>query len=204
MSSALWLMQTKLIKRFEERNTCGCSRRFLNHMMQFTSLASHSNSEFNFWGDSTSRCGSEIVTGHHWMGPTRPTRKSKQPGSYQQKIPVQNGICWNRMLSNHLNIYLHIQITIESLVPLVKQHVLQIYKCTFCSCLAMLSNESDSRKFLAPTKSRPLSSSSSRALKQQERSSSNRRTPWNCCNSEEQEPFKCLLSTSYCSTVHNN
>lgn len=56
---------------------------------------------------------------------------------------------------------------------------------TLCSCLAMLSNESDSRKFLAPTNRRPLSSSSSRALKQQERSSSNRRTPWNCCNSEK-------------------
>lgn len=58
---------------------------------------------------------------------------------------------------------------------------------TLCSCLAMLSNESDSRKFLAPTKSRPLSSSNSRALKQQERSNSNRRTPWNCCSSANTE-----------------
>lgn len=61
---------------------------------------------------------------------------------------------------------------------------------TLCSCLAMLSNESDSRKFLAPTKRRPLSSSNSRALKQQDRSSSNRRTPWNCCNSEYKMFFR--------------
>lgn len=54
---------------------------------------------------------------------------------------------------------------------------------TLCSCLAILSNDSDSRKFLAPTNRRPLSSSSSRALKQHERSSSKRRTPWNCCSS---------------------
>lgn len=60
---------------------------------------------------------------------------------------------------------------------------------TLCSCLAMLSKESDSRKFLAPTKRRPLSSSNSRALKQQERSSSNRRTPWNCCNSENAKMY---------------
>lgn len=61
---------------------------------------------------------------------------------------------------------------------------------TLCSCLAMLSSDSDSRKFLAPTNRRPRSSSSSRALKQHERSSSKRRTPWNCCNSAERREFR--------------
>lgn len=97
-------------------------------------------------------------------------------------VKTQSWKCWNLSSSNLVLINR----------PLTLPHVLQLYKfgfggCfwpTLCSCLAMLSNDRDSRKFLAPTNSRPLSSSNSRALKQQERSSSNRRTPWNCCNSE--------------------